>query len=313
MQGNKFNMLICGNEIKIERRVVRIARLAAEQYDFVVDPTVALTDLRKSGVRADVFTFIQRISEGAAKYPYHLEQENLAALPVSTYDEWWNKQINGKTRNMVRRAEKSGVVVREVPFDDALVHGISLIYNESPIRQGKKFWHYGKDLDTVRAENGTFRDRAVFIGAFIGEQMIGYAKLVSDPTQSQAGLMQILSMISERDKAPTNAMIAQAVRSCAERGIRHLVYAKFSYGKKQRDSLADFKLHNGFQPLDVPRYYIPLNLAGSFALKAGLHHGLANLFPEWLMENLRRARKSWTSRAAKTEKPSAQSAHSVRT
>ena len=36
----------------------------------------------------------------------------------------------------MRRAEKRGVVVREVPFDDDLVRGIVEIYDETPIRQG---------------------------------------------------------------------------------------------------------------------------------------------------------------------------------
>ena len=44
--------------------------------------------------------------------------------------------------------------------------------------------------------------------------------------------MQIVSMVGHQDKAPTNALIAQAVRSCAERGIPYLWYANMSYGKK---------------------------------------------------------------------------------
>ena len=47
--------------------------------------------------------------------------------------------------------------------------------------------------------------------------VIGFAKLVPDEDHQQAALMQILSMVSHRDKSPTNALIAQAVRSCAER------------------------------------------------------------------------------------------------
>jgi hypothetical protein len=197
---------------------------------------------------------------------------------------------------MVRRAEKKGIAVREVPFDNALVQGISAIYNESPIRQGKPFWHYGKDLETVRRENGTFLDRSVFIGAFLEGSLVGFAKLVSDEDQGQAGLMQIVSMIQHKDKAPTNALIAQAVRSCAERGIPYLVYAKFSYGKKGRDSLADFKHHNGFQRIDLPRYYIPLTRVGRLALHLGLHYGLADHVPWSLVDKARRFRNLWYAR-----------------
>lgn len=295
-------MEICGKEIKIEGRVIRIARLAAEGYDFIEDPEPILATLRESSARIDLFTFTQKLPQTSPKYDYPMEWDNVAALLVSTYDNWWTQQINGKTRNMVRRAEKKGVAVREVPFDDALVHGICAINNESPIRQGKPFWHYGKDVETVRKENGTFLERSVFIGSFLGENLIGYAKLVSDESQGQAGLMQIVSMIRHKDKAPTNALIAQAVRSCSARGIRYLVYGKFSYGNKGRDSLAAFKEHNGFQQVGIPRYHIPLTLAGRMALRFGLHHTFADRIPEPLFTALRNLRKSVLEKLRLTNK-----------
>jgi hypothetical protein len=206
---------------------------------------------------------------------------------------------------MVRRAEKSGVVVREIPFDDACVRGISDVYNDSDMRQGKRFRHYLKDLDTVRRENGTFLDRSVFIGAFLDEAMIGFAKMVSDEDRQQAGLMQILSTIRHRDKAPTNALIAQAVKSAAERGIPYLFYSHFSYGKKQRDSLSDFKVHNGFQRIDLPRYYVPLTLVGRVALRLGLHHlRLIDLVPDTVQARFRNLRNMRTLRRLEaTRKP----------
>jgi hypothetical protein len=221
-----------------------------------------------------------------------MEWDNLAALPVSTFDHWWTRQVNDKTRNMVRRAEKKGVSIREVPFDDNLVQWISAIYNECPIRQGKPFAHYGKDIETVRKEAGTFLDRSIFIGAFLGERLIGFVKLLSDETRTQAGLLHIVSMIEHRDKAPTNALVAQAVRSCAARQIPNLVYSRFSDGNKQRDSLMDFKEHNGFKRVDLPRYYVPLTVIGRVALRLGLHKRLADLVPEPVLIRLRKLRNA---------------------
>jgi len=66
------------------------------------------------------------------------------------------------------------------------------------------------------------------------EKLIGFIKLTVDDTGTQAGMMHIVSMLQYRDKAPTNALVAQAVRSCADRGISYLVYSKFAYGKKKR-------------------------------------------------------------------------------
>ena len=289
-------MNICGREVKIHGRLCRTAHLDADGYKFLEDPEAVLAELRKSEMRIDLFTFVQKLSDTSPKYGYPMEWDNMAALRVSSFDDWMKHQIDFKVRNKIRKAEKNGVVVREVPYDDAFVRGISAIYNEAPVRQGKRFWHYGKELEAVRIMNGTFLDRSIFIGAFFQDDLIGFVKLVSDEDRGQAGLMQIISMIQHRDKAPTNALIAQAVRSCAERGISYLWYANFSYGKKQRDSLADFKRHNGFQKVDLPRYYVPLTVAGRIALRLGLQHGITDRIPEPVASTYRRIRTFWYTR-----------------
>lgn len=286
-------MQICGKEVRISGVFVRIGFIDGEGFQFLEDPGQALELLRKSGKRVDLFTFVQRISESEAEYTYPMEKDNLAVLPVSTFDNWITNQINFKVRNKVRKAAKSGVIVREVPLDEGLIRGISNIYNESPIRQGTKFRHYRKDLKTLREMKATFLERSIFIGAYFEENLIGFVKLVTDEKQTQAGLMHIFSMIGHRDKAPTNALIAQAVKSCAERGIANLWYANMSYGKKQTDSLAEFKRHNGFQRVEVPRYYVPLTLTGRVALRLGLHHGMADWVPEPVTAAYRKIRSSW--------------------
>jgi hypothetical protein len=288
-------MKIAGKDIHVQGRMIRIARLAAERYEFLSDPAAAIDGLRDCGSRIDLFTFLRKLPRTSPEYPYPMEWDNVAAVPVSTYEHWWTRQVNGKTRNMVRRAENKGIVVREVPFDDSLVEGITAIYDECPVRQGRAFWHYRKGTGRVRQENGTFLDRSVFLGAFFEERLVGFAKLVEDEDRAQAALMQILSMVAHRDKAPTNALIAHAVRVCAERSVPHLVYANFAYGNKQRDSLSDFKQHNGFQKIDVPRYYVPLTLAGRAALGLGLHRGLAHQIPEPVLVHLRKMRTVWHS------------------
>jgi hypothetical protein len=284
---------ISGKEIRIDGRLVRIACLEGDGYLFIDNPEAVLDGLRKSEERIDLFTFTQKLSDTSPKFAYPMEWDNMAVLSLSTYDNWWNCQINDKTRNMTRRAEKKGVSTREVPFDDTLVRGIFAIYNESVVRQGKPNAHYGKDLDTVRKISGTFLCQSFFIGAFLEGNLIGFAKLTCDEGKGQASLMHIVSMIGHRDKAPTNALIAQAVRSCAVRKIPYLVYAKFAYGKKQRDSLSDFKKHNGFRRRDFPRYYVPLTLAGLIAHRLGLHHRLIYYIPEPIQAPLRKVRSIW--------------------
>jgi hypothetical protein len=224
-----------------------------------------------------------------------MEWDNLAVLPVTTFDHWWNHQIRSYPRNRARQAEKKGVTLRVVSFDNQLAHGIWEIYNESPVRQGKRFPHYGKDIQTVYREEATFPDSSIFIGSFVEDKLVGFLKFVTDEAGTQANLMNILSMIRHRDKAPNNALIAQAVRCCAERGIRYLVYQKFSYGKKQ-DTLSHFKEINGFERIDIPRYYVPLTGLGSIALRLRLHHRFSERLPEKVASKLRELRTSWYNR-----------------
>jgi hypothetical protein len=289
-------MKIADQEIQISGRLLRIARLAADGYKFVEDPERVINGLKKAGTRVDLFTFMQRLPEVEPKYSYPMEWDNFAAIPISTFDNWWTNQIGFKARNKAKQAGKKGITVREVPFDDALVRGIWTIYNECPVRQGRPFTHYGKDIEKVRADEATFLDSSVFIGAFLEENLVGFVKLVSDDTRTQAGLMNIVSMIQHRDKAPTNALVAQAVRSCAERGISHLVYSNFAYGKKQPDSVADFKERNAFKHINVPRYYVPLTRFGWAALRLGMHHRFVDHFPEPWVAKLREFRNAWYNR-----------------
>lgn len=286
-------MYINGKEIRVSGRMVRIASIDGEGYQFYNDPALVIEHLRHTPRRPHIFTFIQKLSDTTPRHPYHCEWDNMAVLPVSSFEDWMKNQIDFKVRNKVRKAEKNGIVLREVPYDDSFVRGISAIYNECPIRQGKRFWHYGKALEDVRKMNATFMDQSIFIGAYLNDQLIGFVKLVTDEDGGQAGLMQIISMVQHRDKAPTNALVAQAVRSCAARKIPHLWYANFSYGKKQSDSLADFKRHNGFKKVDVPRYYVPLTTIGRAAIACGLHHTAADWMPEMISSAFRKARGYW--------------------
>jgi len=198
---------VCDTEIVIEGRILRIAHPHGDRYRFLDDPIPVINGLRGSGFRVDLFTFAQRLPEVQAKFSYPVEWDNFAVLPVSTYESWWTHQIGFKARNKAKQAEKNGVSLREVPFDDVLVAGIRKIYNECPIRQRRRFPHYGKNFETVRREEATFLDSSIFVGAFFDDELIGFLKLVPDETCTQAGLMNIISMVRHRDKVPQNALI----------------------------------------------------------------------------------------------------------
>lgn len=286
-------MNVYGKEISIRGRLVRIARLADEGFDFVEDPEATARFIRESGTRVDLFSFFPRLPNVTPDERYLMDWDNVAALPISTYENWWSKQIDSKTRNMVRRAEKKGIVVREVEFNDDIVKGIWEIHNECPFRQGRPFQHYGEDMEATRKMSSTFLSSSIFIGAFLEEQMIGFIKLTVDDARSQAGVMHIISMMKHRDKAPTNALVAQAVQSCSSRNVPYIVYSKFAYLRRQRDSLSDFKTNNGFQRIDLPKYYLPLTPWGSLAHRLGLHKSMLDRVPEPVQVKYRELRSAW--------------------
>jgi hypothetical protein len=289
---------VCGKDIKIQGRVIRIAEIDGEKYTFPEDPEAMLKGLRECGERIDLFTFLQRLPADKPRYPYAFEMDNLAVIPVSTFENWWNHQILSFPRNRARQAEKRGAVLRELPLGDELFQGICHVYNETPVRQGKPFPYFGMTVDQAREYASTFPDRSIFIGAFVKDEMIGFAKLVIDETNTQACMVHILSMVKHKDKAPTNALIARAVMTCADRGIPHLVYEHFAYGRKTGDSLSRFKEVNGFLRVDLPRYYIPLTLIGKAAFKLGLHRRFVESIPEPLANRLREWRRVWHGQRA---------------
>jgi hypothetical protein len=273
--------------VSVAGRLIKIARLRDEHYDTLADPQEFIPLLASNSKRrADLFTFIQSVPDRSPRFAYHFEWDDAAVMNVSTYENWWRRQIKDKTRNMVRKAQKSGVEIREVAFSDELVRGIMRVHDETPVRQGRRFRHYRKPFATVKEEHGTFLDRSDFFGAYYQGDLIGFIKLVH--CEGVSHLMQIISMVKHRDKAPTNALIAKAVERCAERQVPYLHYGVWS-----RRSMGDFKMHHAFERMTIPRYYVPLTFLGRNALRAGLHRDVTERIPEPWLDRLAGWRAKW--------------------
>jgi len=275
-------------------RLLKIGHLEFEWDMDIENPSLFIENLKKSDLKIDIFTFVQRVPDSRPKFSYYMEWDNVAVVPLTTYEDWYKKRIKENTRHKIRKAKRVGVEVKVVQLDEDLVKGIYEIYNEVPVRQGKPFWHYGKSLDSLREIHSTFLERSDFIGAFYKDELIGFLKLVY--TDRFARTMHILSKIQHRDKGPNNVLLAKAIEICAEKEVPYLVYGAFDYGKKGADSLSDFKRHMGFEKALLPRYYVPLNSKGAAMLRLGLHHGIVGLLPGKSVRLLLRLRKIWYTR-----------------
>lgn len=282
---------IANHDIIITGKLLRIAKLKEEWDDDVNDPDNILSVIKKNRINADIFSFQQRLPESRPKFSYYMEWDNVAALPIISYEKWYNYQLHCNHRNKIKLAMKRGLIIKEIELNDETVKGINNIYNETPVRQGRPYWNYGMNIENTKKENATFADRAVFIGAYFKEDLIGYIRLVF--ADRFARTMGILSMVKYRNMAPNNALFAKAVQICADKKISYLIYAKFDYGKVGSDTLMNFKRYNGFESIILPRYYIPLNLKGKVALKCNLHHGVIGILPKKNVKILRKLRNMW--------------------
>lgn len=242
---------------------------------------------RHKNFEADIFTFGQKPNDPSPRFSFHREWDSVAAIRIRSFSDWWNNCVSSDLRRDVRRAEKRGVTVRAVSFTDEFVRAIMQIYDETPIRQGRPFWHYKKPFDVVKVENATYLQRSEFVGAFCEDELIGFIKIVY--VENMARLMQIIAKDAHRDKRPMNALIAKAVEISGEKGCSYLTYGKYRY-QQGADSVTAFKHRNGFEEILVPRYYIPLTIVGKVALRLKLHHGAKALVPQPVRKSLRSLR-----------------------
>ena len=240
------------------------------------EPGDCIDALREARIRADLLTFSQPLTRTEPIHDYRIEFDNYAVAEIESYDLWL-KGIKGNSRRSIRKADEHGLTTRVVPFDDTLVEGIVTLFNESPIRQGKRFWHYGKPAEVVRREQSSYLERSSFIGVFDGDLFAGFVKVVF--IDDVADLMQIIASSAYFSKFATHALLSAAVRECERRGARSLVWGAYSYGGQKDSGLISFKRHNGFVRVDVPRYFVPLTVLGRVALGMNVHHGVTALIP----------------------------------
>jgi len=287
-------MIVDDKEIKVIGKFVKIAKLKEEWDEDIDNPEIFVKQLKNSGVKADIFTFMQRLPESKPKYNYYMEWDSIAAIPITSYDNWINKQVVQNSRKKIGYAKRKGVEIKLCDFNDELVNNILDIYHETPIMQGKPNRQYHTDFETAKKLNATFLDRAQFIGAFYNDELIAYIKLVSAGKFMRT--MGILAKMAHRNKGPMNLLIAKAVEICVEKKMPYLIYAKYNYGKRGNETLKEFKKNLGFESIILPRYYIPLNAWGSLMIKLNLHNNVIDLLPEKFIRMLLQLRSNWYAR-----------------
>ena len=292
------------DELVIRKKVFfkKGRKIDVEEYkqDFIPQ-TAFLAKLAERGT--DIFTFIERTWVSSIPKPeasWIKTEDNIALQRITTFADWL-ALVGKKTRNIIRKAEKSGVRTEIVLPTQKLAEDILRIYNETPVRQGRAFPHFGITLEQVKRIVLSAGEDS-FIGAFIDDEFVGFVQLgYGDKTGI---IQQILSLQQQSDKAVNNALIAKVVQVCIFRNVEWLMYGRMG----NHPSLDRFKENNGFTKFTFPRFYIALSKRGRFAIALGIHRDLKDslptavkspLFPifSWISRNKQRLKLWLRSRA----------------
>jgi len=230
--------------------------------------------------RVDIFTFLERkwcypITEPSRTWVRG--EDNVAILDLKSYDEWW-KNVGKKTRNIIRKAEKVGIKTNAATTDDKLAEGIWKIFNETPIRQGRSFPHYGVSLDFVKL--GLELPNSTYIGAYFQDELVGFIHLIHGDRITI--ISQLLSLQKHWDKSVNNALMAKALEFCANNHIEWVMYGRMG----NHPTLDSFKESNGFTKLPLTRYFLPLTNRGKLAIKLKIHRELKDTLPPGMKKAL---------------------------
>jgi hypothetical protein len=281
---------IDNKRLVIEGKFLTVARLRDEWYDELGDPELVISSLKRCQPVPDLFTFWQRLPDTVPIYSYYYKPDVLSAIPLKDFQHWWQKQIKSDTRKKAKRAEKRGIKFGIVSLDDAFVRGVMGIFNETPVRRGKPFWHYGKSFETVKEELSWDLATSKFIGAYEGGELVGFVKLNCAPGRfANPGL--IVSKLEARKKYVNNALITKSVELCCQEGLPYLTYTNW-----RRGTQAEFLIQHGFEKTSVPRYWVALTNKGKVALSFGLHRGIRVYIPDQLMSVILKLRRAFYTR-----------------
>lgn len=154
--------------------------------------------------------------------------------------------IGPKSRNMLKKAERAGILCRLFNWNDHLDE-IFEINTSSEIRQGRKMTkNYRKYPRRVTIGQDSNFDIA-HIGAFVSQGLVAYAELYSYGNFSMVN--RILGHKEFLKFGVMNALIMACVEYCIDHHVDYLNYLMMQ--DKDQDSLSAFKYRVGFRQYSI--------------------------------------------------------------
>ena len=211
-----------------------------------------------------------------------MEWDNLAVLPISTFRYWWTRA------NLVYRKRNEGKAGREKGVSSAKFRSMRHCFVEScdihneTARSGRESGFPTMEW-TSREHAGMqapFSTAASLSARFL---RTNHRLHQADDRRSRTTACAVTSgLLRARDKAPTNALIAKAVRSCADRGFSFWFTSTSLTARKRATALATSRNQTASGGWTCPAITCLCRLSAAVALNLGLHHRLVDYLPEQL-------------------------------
>ena len=104
------------NLLMIRGKIIKIASIQGENWteiNFVNNYHELVKLALESNIKADIFTFAQKIPNVKPMHNFFFKFDNIAAIPLTTYQNWLNSVSSGMRKDL-KRSKKHRIYVKVV-------------------------------------------------------------------------------------------------------------------------------------------------------------------------------------------------------
>ena len=83
------NVPLASASLLISGTLIKTARLASEYHESLEETNNLASALQNLRIKADLFTFVEKLTELRPSANYYTEWDSIAALPITSYETWW--------------------------------------------------------------------------------------------------------------------------------------------------------------------------------------------------------------------------------
>ena len=172
------------------------------------------------------------------------------------WEKVWNDVYGSKTRNMVRKAQKQGILCRMIDPLEHISDIIACTLSDSH-RHGRDFPAHYMDPELFekdcRQEQENFGEKYQAFGAFVEDKLVAY--IITFDMGAEIICNSLLDNITYRTYSPMNALWAYVTEHyCNEKHAQWLMY-----GFHDLESVNKFKESIGFMAVPVWQLFFPFH------------------------------------------------------